>query len=108
MWAGSFLKDLLIASLTGTVPFAQMNSIPVIIQENLDLHMACSSQVPFKVDPIIVECFASLILSEQKSSFKLLWSIDQPDPTSTAPSDSFEHQRKFKLFNRLQPLFDCM
>src|SRR6266851_2902897 len=106
MWAGSFLKHLLVASLTGTVPFAQMDPIPVVIQQNLDLNMTCSSQIAFKVNSIIMECFASLILREQKSSFELLWSIEQPDTTSPTTSYGLEHQGKFKLFNRLQPLFN--
>ena len=51
-----FFENLLVATLQGTIPFAQMHTVALAIAEHLHLDVARASEVFFYIDCIITKC----------------------------------------------------
>src|SRR5581483_7848922 len=79
-----------------------MDSVPMMVKQDLNFDMTCSFQIAFEIDAIVAESFTSLILCEQKRMFKLFWPFDQSYTAPTAPGHRLEHQRKAHLSDCLQ------
>src|SRR5579875_884355 len=94
VWAGRFFEHFLIATLARAIALAQMDAMPEIIDQHLDLDMACLRQVALKVDPIVAESLAGLVLCKRKRALKILLALHQTDTASTTASSSLEHQGK--------------
>src|SRR5689334_2322342 len=108
MWTGGFFQHFLVTSLAGAIAFPQVYAMTMLVEQNLNLDVTGTCKVAFKVDAIIMKCFTSLILCEEKGMFKFFQLIDQTNAATSTSSDGFEHQWEANLLYGLHTLGDRM
>src|SRR5260370_2568660 len=78
--------------------------MPKVIYQHLNFNVASMFQVAFKVQPVITESFAYLILRSCEDTLKLVCAFHQANTTPATAGSCFEHERETDLSTRLYPI----
>src|SRR5947209_8684116 len=74
--ARRLFEYLLVTALARAVTFAQVDAVAFAIDQYLYLDVTSTLKVAFKVNAIVAEGFAYLVLCQGKGAFKLVWPFD--------------------------------
>ena len=91
---GTFLDDLLIASLDGTVAFPKMNDAAMLIAENLKFDVMGIDDELLDVDLGIAEGLLRLEACRMIALHEASFIAGDAHPASAAAGDRFDHDRK--------------
>ena len=98
VWSGSDLDDLLVATLNRAVALKKVNSVGVVVSENLHLNVAWSLNGLFNEDGRVAKRTFSFSHSRLKRVDKLNARVDATHTTSTTTGDCLDEERKLHVF----------
>ena len=99
--------NFLMTALHGTIPFMQVQNVPVLIAQNLNFHMACATDIAFHKATAIPKssaCFTAGFVKLTSKVFRLFYN---PHAPATTAEGSLNDQRKANA-GRQFPRFHCV
>jgi len=103
---GGFFEDFLVAALDRAVALAEMDHMPMLIGEQLNLDMARVFDEAFEVDPVIAKASHGFSPGGLESTRQVLVAQGNAHATSTAAGGGLDHDRITDLAGRLQGIGD--